>query len=356
MWASAYPAVHRVIVPVISWEPRAHVDWRSLVPRVLDVSDVSREWLTFFPKELDRPGVWQDLSALLNPLSPILFGVVLMGDEIAPIAANLERLLGLYANPVALLMPLGSIGSSLTLEAALAVCRAHPHFRLAALREISPFLAKSELGIIYHQDNVHIPGILGRIRDLYVGNFSFLGLLEANTALHLQHKKYKNQDQINGHSAERSSFPVATGEGRSRWSRATDRLTRMLGRSAYKVEYLRYVVPDQMQAGMRYEATVELRNRSASSWLTAADSESGVNIAYHWTTLDGMMLVKEGIRSRLPWIVRGGEAITTTFKIATPDRPGPYILQLDLVHEGITWFSEAGSPGPAIPVEVVEAS
>ena len=33
-----------------------------------------------------------------------------------------------------------------------------------------------------------------------------------------------------------------------------------------------------------------------------------------------------------------------TLRIETPPAPGRYTLAVDLVEEGVTWFSEAGAP------------
>jgi hypothetical protein len=39
-------------------------------------------------------------------------------------------------------------------------------------------------------------------------------------------------------------------------------------------------------------------------------------------------------------------------RITTPDPPGTYILAIDLVQEGRTWFRNAGSPTLDIPYRV----
>jgi hypothetical protein len=39
-----------------------------------------------------------------------------------------------------------------------------------------------------------------------------------------------------------------------------------------------------------------------------------------------------------------GESLSLTVSVDAPGEPGRYILALDLVEEGVTWFSEAGAP------------
>jgi hypothetical protein len=42
--------------------------------------------------------------------------------------------------------------------------------------------------------------------------------------------------------------------------------------------------------------------------------------------------------------VQPGETVTIEARIALPDEPGNYTLELDLVHEGVAWFKESGAP------------
>jgi hypothetical protein len=41
-----------------------------------------------------------------------------------------------------------------------------------------------------------------------------------------------------------------------------------------------------------------------------------------------------------------------SLKIIAPDTPGDYVLAVDLVQEGKTWFSDAGVPTLDIPFRV----
>jgi glycosyltransferase involved in cell wall biosynthesis len=127
-----------------------------------------------------------------------------------------------------------------------------------------------------------------------------------------------------------------------------------LDRSQYQAQYLTCTVPQQMRARGVYDGEVRLRNSSSLPWLTAQQSDKGINLSYHWTTPEGVMLIKEGVRSVLPETVKPGKAITVRFQVAAPEKPGRYQLALDLVREGVTWFSEAGSPGPSFAIDVNE--
>ena len=43
-----------------------------------------------------------------------------------------------------------------------------------------------------------------------------------------------------------------------------------------------------------------------------------------------------------------------TLQITAPKEPGEWTMQLDMVQEGVTWFSEKGSPVTNVKVQVVK--
>ncbi len=125
-----------------------------------------------------------------------------------------------------------------------------------------------------------------------------------------------------------------------------------LDRPPYKVDFLRHRIPLQMQPGGQYDCPLKLRNDGTTPWLTSRQSDKGVNVSYHWRTEQGAILIKEGARSALPETIRGGQKVELALHIDAPDQPGCYRLELDLIREGVTWFSEAGSPGPSLLINV----
>jgi len=54
----------------------------------------------------------------------------------------------------------------------------------------------------------------------------------------------------------------------------------------------------------------------------------------------------------LPAVSAGG-ATTVDLPVSSPSKPGIYLLQLDLVEEGVAWFSERGVETPALPITVL---
>ena len=124
----------------------------------------------------------------------------------------------------------------------------------------------------------------------------------------------------------------------------------LLVRGPYDIEYVAYDGPRILAAEDDAMASVRVRNRSWRTWTSQADPP--IFASYHWLDADGALLVVDGARSPLPRPVAPGDECDVALRLRAPPRPGRYLLALDLVHEGITWFSEAGSPSLQIPVRV----
>jgi SAM-dependent methyltransferase len=111
---------------------------------------------------------------------------------------------------------------------------------------------------------------------------------------------------------------------------------------AYDVEYSAIDVTDAAIAGTVLLCTLTLRNRSWRLW--RSDGDHLIFASYHWLDAHGAVVVQDGARSPLVRPVEPGEACVMTVRIDTPPAPGRYTLAMDLVEEGVTWFSAAGAP------------
>jgi len=119
----------------------------------------------------------------------------------------------------------------------------------------------------------------------------------------------------------------------------------------YDVEYLHYIGSRRANAKETIWAEVGLRNNSFRVW-SSTDKESPDYLSYHWLRKNEVVLVQDGERSPLPRPVGPGEKCEVSIKITMPDKPGRYLLAVDLVRENRTWFSEAGSPFLKIPFHI----
>jgi len=105
--------------------------------------------------------------------------------------------------------------------------------------------------------------------------------------------------------------------------------------------------PNYLDPGQEFEIKVKVKNNGFLLW--GFSGQNRIDLGTHWINRDtGEMIIWDGVRGLLTYDVSHNEQIIINIKIKAPDNPGRYILQYDMVHERITWFSEKG----VIPLEV----
>lgn len=112
------------------------------------------------------------------------------------------------------------------------------------------------------------------------------------------------------------------------------------------------------RSGETLEGQVTVANQSDRVWPAAAWNAIGpvVNLAYHWRALDDTVLVNDGLRTPLPFDLGPERSATFKARAVLPKTPGRYLLEFDLVQEGVGWFAARGSPSARIVFEVLEVS
>src|SRR5262245_14106343 len=122
--------------------------------------------------------------------------------------------------------------------------------------------------------------------------------------------------------------------------------------SAYRVEWSQHRVPAELARGQEQRVAVTLRNAGDQAWPVEA-----IFVSYHWFTAEAasrMVDKYDGVRTPLPRAVAPGETVSIPeVRVLTPPAAGAYLLQITLVHEGVTWFENAGAATLKIPVTVV---
>jgi LCP family protein required for cell wall assembly len=101
-------------------------------------------------------------------------------------------------------------------------------------------------------------------------------------------------------------------------------------------------IPDNMAEGAEYNFKIIVKNTGVLTW--DKGGENLVYLSYHWIDFKSKeMIVFDGYRSVLPQQqVKPGEKVIFDIKVKSPPEEGEYVLQIDLVHERITWFSSQG--------------
>jgi hypothetical protein len=123
---------------------------------------------------------------------------------------------------------------------------------------------------------------------------------------------------------------------------------RVLTAQAYDVE-IEVLAPDlRLTSGTVVEVPVRLRNRGTERF-PWGDWSPPVRLSYHWLDVSGEPVVFDGGRTLLPAdLMPGGEAVVPARVSSSGLRQGAYILEVDLVHEGVRWFGR----GARVPVTI----
>lgn len=112
--------------------------------------------------------------------------------------------------------------------------------------------------------------------------------------------------------------------------------------------------PTLLAAGQLADFRVLVRNDSSEVW-PARERSGGtfqVSAGNHWLHADGKLFINDDGRAALLGDLRPGEVAELKLTVNTPKEPGSYILEIDLLQEGVSWFGLKGSPTLRLPVRV----
>ena len=122
-----------------------------------------------------------------------------------------------------------------------------------------------------------------------------------------------------------------------------------LDADVYQLEWLGGKPPSEWRANRLVRMPATVRNSSSATW--PARGATRVALAYHWLDAAGQAVIFEGLRSALPADVAPGGTVELQLEIATPRKPGDYILEFDALREQLAWFS-GKRPGSTVRLPV----
>ena len=155
----------------------------------------------------DLPADWAALGEMVGP-SPNLLILAASADSSAGVAL-VRGAVAAFPRAVVAAAGVGGVGVGGALEGLLALAREHNGYHLRALRELSPFLARSDLALLYRADNAGAETALERIAHGFEGNFEFLNLVNLVTEFALREVE--------------SAVPLGNGDGGVKQSGAAGR-------------------------------------------------------------------------------------------------------------------------------------
>ncbi len=134
-----------------------------------------------------------------------------------------------------------------------------------------------------------------------------------------------------------------------------------LPEGGYKAELSLPDAPARLRAGEKHTLRVVVKNASGTFWWArgGAVNNRPDNMFYlaagnRWLTPDGKLVTDMDGRHGIGADLRPGEQTEVPLAITAPKEPGDYTLEVDLVQEQVTWFSDKGSPTAKTKVTVTK--
>ena len=119
--------------------------------------------------------------------------------------------------------------------------------------------------------------------------------------------------------------------------------------------------PERLRTGQVAIITVKVKNTSDVIWYPRGgvttdrtDNRFYIAAGNRWLDKDGKLTSETEGHNGIPKDLKPGEEMEMTLQITAPKQPGEWAMQLDMVQEGVAWFSEKGSPVTNIKVQVVK--
>lgn len=123
---------------------------------------------------------------------------------------------------------------------------------------------------------------------------------------------------------------------------------------AFRAELSVVSAPRDFHPKERAPFRVRIKNLSPITWL-ARERGGGpyqVSVGNHWLDPSGKTLINDDGRSVLLHDLKSGDTTSLWLPVNTPAQPGNYILEIDMLQEGVSWFGLVGSTTLRVPVEV----
>jgi hypothetical protein len=104
-------------------------------------------------------------------------------------------------------------------------------------------------------------------------------------------------------------------------------------------------LPDPLRAGLKETIYVKVRNAGAGVWPALADSSGNLRllVGNHWLRENNVAVMNDDGRSALLYDLAPGEEIEVPLTVTAPIEAGSYVLEIDMVQEGVAWFASKGS-------------
>lgn len=109
-------------------------------------------------------------------------------------------------------------------------------------------------------------------------------------------------------------------------------------------------IPNKANAGEQIKLRFKVSNLSSVSWSMAG--KYPVRLGNHWSDMNGKVIINDDGRTDLVTDLEPGKNMDIDLNVKAPFVPGDYILEIDMVQEGVAWFGDKGSKLLTFPIRV----
>jgi N-acetyl-anhydromuramyl-L-alanine amidase AmpD len=121
-------------------------------------------------------------------------------------------------------------------------------------------------------------------------------------------------------------------------------LSRQVKVAPYRAQWLDDRFPSRLNAGQMVVVPITVKNNGAIPWTVGGEHPFRLGYRYYRNRRILALGEEKDLRTEVPQQVAPGDTVTIPVRVALPDQPGNYTLEMDVVHEGVTWLKEQGSP------------
>jgi hypothetical protein len=159
---------------------------------------------------------------------------------------------------------------------------------------------------------------------------------------------------------ESSSTKTATPANRNETPPVASKTPGPLPARGFRAQIVLIDPPAKLRVGQRETINVRVKNASDVFWWARGgetndrnDNKFYIAVGDRWLDESGKLLSEMDGRLGISKDLRSGEELELPLQITAPDKPGEYILEVDMVQEQVSWFGDKGSPTARSKISVV---